>query len=120
MNVFNVYFNCSLVDGEVKQVWYYFGKFVNVDLVKVLIENECNVLYICIGDYDVICVQVVGLIVCCIFCYVEVGVKLVCGQCYGFICFGLCVDVYLLIDSCVKVIIGDKVSVIIIVLVEFL
>lgn len=110
MNVFNVHSNRSPVDGEVKQVWYHPGKFVNADLAKASTENERNALHIRTGEHDVTCVQVAGLIARRILCYVEAGAKLSRGQRYGFIRFGSRVDVYLPTDSRVKVTIGDKVS----------
>lgn len=110
MNVFNVHSNRSPVDGEVKQVWYHPGKFINADLAKASTENERNALHIRTGEHDVTCVQVAGLIARRILCYVEAGAKLSRGQRYGFIRFGSRVDVYLPTDSRVKVTIGDKVS----------
>jgi phosphatidylserine decarboxylase len=110
MNVFNVHSNRSPVDGEVKQVWYHPGKFVNADLAKASTENERNALHIRTGNHDVTCVQVAGLIARRILCYVEAGATLSRGQRYGFIRFGSRVDVYLPTDSRVKVTIGDKVS----------
>lgn len=110
MNVFNVHSNRSPVDGEVKQVWYHPGKFVNADLAKASTENERNALHIRSGEHDITCVQVAGLIARRILCYVEAGAQLSRGQRYGFIRFGSRVDVYLPTDSRVKVTIGDKVS----------
>ncbi len=110
MNVFNVHSNRSPVDGEVKQVWYHPGKFVNADLAKASTENERNALWIKTTRHDVTCVQVAGLIARRILCYVEAGAQLSRGQRYGFIRFGSRVDVYLPTDSRVKVTIGEKVS----------
>lgn len=110
MNVFNVHSNRSPVDGEVKQVWYHPGKFINADLAKASTENERNALHIRSGEHDITCVQVAGLIARRILCYVEAGTQLTRGQRYGFIRFGSRVDVYLPTGSRVKVTIGDKVS----------
>jgi phosphatidylserine decarboxylase len=110
MNVFNVHSNRSPVDGEVRQVWYHPGKFVNADLAKASTENERNALHIRTAKHDVTCVQVAGLIARRILCYVEAGAQLTRGQRYGFIRFGSRVDVYLPTDSRVKVTIGEKVS----------
>lgn len=110
MNVFNVHSNRSPVDGEVKQVWYHPGKFINADLAKASTENERNALHIRSGEHDITCVQVAGLIARRILCYVEAGAQLTRGQRYGFIRFGSRVDVYLPTGSRVKVTIGDKVS----------
>lgn len=111
MNVFNVHSNRSPVDGEVKQRWYHPGAFVNAALDKASVENERNALHIraAHGSHDITCVQVAGLIARRILCYVEAGIPLARGQRYGFIRFGSRVDLYLPLDTRVKVVIGDKV-----------
>jgi len=110
MNVFNVHSNRSPVDGEVRQRWYQPGKFVNADLDKASTENERNALWLRTATgHDVTCVQVAGLIARRILCYVGAGESLQRGQRYGFIRFGSRVDVYLPLDTRVKVTIGDKV-----------
>ncbi|HTH94827.1 MAG TPA: phosphatidylserine decarboxylase [Rhodocyclaceae bacterium] len=110
MNVFNVHSNRSPVDGEVKQIWYHPGKFVNADLAKASTENERNALHLRVGDRDITCVQVAGLIARRILCYAKAGDTLARGQRYGFIRFGSRVDVYLPTDCRARVTIGDKVS----------
>ena len=110
MNVFNVHSNRSPVDGEVKGIWYFPGKFVNADLDKASLENERNAIWIRTADgIDITCVQVAGLIARRILCYVKEGAKLQRGERYGFIRFGSRVDVYLPPDARIKVGIGDKV-----------
>jgi phosphatidylserine decarboxylase len=110
MNVFNVHSNRSPVDGEVKQVWYNPGKFVNAALDKASSENERCAMHLKGTDgQDVTCVQVAGLIARRILNYMEPGMKLARGQRYGFIRFGSRVDVYLPLDADVRVSPGDKV-----------
>jgi phosphatidylserine decarboxylase len=111
MNVFNVHSNRAPVDGEVKQVWYNPGKFINADLAKASTENERNALWFQTRDgKDVTCVQVAGLIARRILCYVAPGATLQRGQRYGFIRFGSRVDVYLPTDARPLVALGDKVK----------
>jgi phosphatidylserine decarboxylase len=111
MNVFNVHSNRSPVDGTVQQVWYFPGKFVNADLDKASTENERNAVWLKTANgTDITSVQVAGLIARRILCYVKAGDVLTRGQRYGFIRFGSRVDVYLPLDTSVKVSIGDKVS----------
>ena len=111
MNVFNVHSNRSPVDGEVLDVKYHAGAFVNAALDKASTENERNALHLKTKDgRDVTCVQVAGLIARRILCYVKKGDALARGQRYGFIRFGSRVDVYLPTDARPRVAIGDKVS----------
>ncbi len=120
MNVFNVHSNRSPVDGEVRDKWYFPGKFINADLPKASLENERNALWIKADNgADVTCVQVAGLIAKRIICHVATGEHLNRGQRFGFIRFGSRVDVYLPLDIKVNVNIGDKVSATETVLAEF-
>jgi phosphatidylserine decarboxylase len=108
MNVFNVHSNRSPVDGEVREIWYHAGQFVNAALAKASLENERNALWLKTADgTDVTCVQVAGLIARRILCYVKAGDELSRGQRYGFIRFGSRVDVYLPVSATPKVAIGD-------------
>ncbi len=111
MNVFNVHSNRSPVDGEVRGRWYHAGSFLNAALDKASLENERNAIWLRMPDgQDVTSVQVAGLIARRILCYVKEGDRLARGQRYGFIRFGSRVDVYLPLDSRVKVSLGDTVS----------
>ena len=110
MNVFNVHSNRAPVDGQVKQVWYHAGSFLNAALDKASTENERNALWIrADAGADVVCVQVAGLIARRILCYVKAGDRLARGQRYGFIRFGSRVDVYLPPNARIKAALGDKV-----------
>lgn len=110
MNVFNVHSNRSPIDGEIRDKWYFPGKFINADLPKASLENERNALWIKAEDgADVTCVQVAGLIAKRILCYVKPGEHLTRGQRFGFIRFGSRVDVYLPLTTKINVNIGDKV-----------
>jgi phosphatidylserine decarboxylase len=110
MNVFNVHSNRAPVDGEVKQLWYSAGRFINAALDKASTENERNALRIrADAGADVVCVQVAGLIARRILCYVKAGDRLQRGQRYGFIRFGSRVDLYLPPNARIKAALGDKV-----------
>lgn len=111
MNVFNVHSNRAPVDGEVKERWYFPGRFFNAALDKASLDNERNALWLRMPDgQDVTCVQVAGLIARRILCYVEPGAVLRKGQRFGFIRFGSRVDVYLPLDAEVTAALGEKVS----------
>lgn len=113
MNVFNVHSNRSPIDGEVKQVWYNPGQFVNAALAKASTENERCAMHLKSATpdngQDVTCVQVAGLVARRILNYMEPGMSLTRGQRYGFIRFGSRVDVYLPLDAQARVSIGEKV-----------
>ncbi|MDY0331605.1 MAG: phosphatidylserine decarboxylase [Thiomonas sp.] len=109
MNVFNVHSNRSPVDGALRDVQYFPGKFLNADLDKASEQNERNALVIDCDGRVVTAVQVAGLIARRILCYVKAGEALQRGQRFGFIRFGSRVDVYLPLDTQSRVSIGDKV-----------
>ena len=110
MNVFNVHSNRSPVDGEVRNVWYHAGAFVNAAIDKASTENERNALHLRTNEgRDVTCVQVAGLIARRILCYAKPGDRLARGQRYGFIRFGSRVDVYLPPDAHPRAAVGDVV-----------
>jgi len=120
MNVFNVHSNRSPVDGEVRNEWYFPGKYINAKLPKASLENERNALWIKTDNgLDITCVQVAGLIAKRILCHVKTGDYLARGQRFGFIRFGSRVDVYLPLNTEIKVTIGDKVYATLTILAEF-
>jgi phosphatidylserine decarboxylase len=110
MNVFNVHSNRSPVDGDVRNVWYHPGSFVNAALDKASAENERNALHLrTASNVDITCVQVAGLIARRILCYVKTGDRLARGARYGFIRFGSRVDVYLPTSAMPRAAVGDVV-----------
>ncbi len=110
MNVFNVHSNRAPIDSTVLQKWYNPGSFVNAALDKASIENERCALHLKTQDgRDVTCVQIAGLVARRILNYVDAGKVLARGDRYGFIRFCSRVDLYLPLDSKVKVVIGEKV-----------
>ncbi len=111
MNVFNVHSNRSPIESAVQKKWYKPGSFLNAALDKASLENERCALHLRTGDgRDITCVQIAGLVARRILNYVDAGTLLTAGQRYGFIRFGSRVDLYLPLDTKVKVVIGDKVS----------
>jgi len=111
MNVFNVHSNRSPVDGTVKKVTYFPGKFFNAALDKASLENERNAMIIeTTQGHTVTAVQVAGLVAKRILCYAKVGQTIGRGERYGFIRFGSRVDVYLPLGTRPRVSIGDRVS----------
>ncbi len=110
MNVFNVHSNRSPVDGEVREVRYFPGRFFNAAIDKASLENERNAMVIETADgARVTCVQIAGLIARRILCYTKPGDRLQRGQRFGFIRFGSRVDVYLPPDAVPRASLGDVV-----------
>jgi phosphatidylserine decarboxylase len=110
MNVFNVHSNRAPVDGEVREVRYFPGRFFNAAIDKASIENERNAMVIDTADGTrVTCVQIAGLIARRILCYAKPGDRVERGQRFGFIRFGSRVDVYLPLDAMPRASLGDVV-----------
>ena len=110
MNVFNVHSNRAPIESAVQQKWYKPGSFLNAALDKASLENERSALHLKTTDgRDITCVQIAGLVARRILNYVDAGTSLTAGQRYGFIRFGSRVDLYLPLDTQVKVVIGEKV-----------
>ena len=110
MNVFNAHSNRSPVDGEVRNTWYFPGRFFNAALAKASLENERAALWIRTPKgADVTCVQVAGLVARRILCYAQTGQQLARGERFGFIRFGSRVDVYLPLDAAPRAVVGDVV-----------
>lgn len=111
MSVFNVHVNRVPHDGQIKAVRYHPGKFFSADLDKASRHNEHNAVFIETDQGQPICfVQIAGLIARRIICKVQEGDKVVRGQRFGLICFGSRLDVYLPLETKLKVGIGDRVK----------
>ena len=111
MNVFNVHSNRMPVAGQVQQIWYHPGSFVNAALAKASAENERNAVALRTDDgRDAVVVQVAGLIARRILCYVQPNQAVARGERYGFIRFGSRVDVYLPAATRPRISLGDKVK----------
>ena len=95
MNVFNCHVNRTPLSGEVIEINYKPGKFLNASLDKASEENERNYFKIknSSGD-DIIAVQIAGLIARRIVNESHEGQELKQGERIGMIRFGSRVDVY--------------------------
>ena len=96
MNVFDCHVNRSPSNGEIEDIFYKPGKFLNASLDKASEENERN--YFKIKDNktaeQIVVVQIAGLIARRIVTSVEKTQKINQGQRLGMIRFGSRVDVY--------------------------
>ena len=107
MSIFDCHVNRAPLSGQVRDVVYRPGKFVNAALDKASSDNERNAVVLDTAHGPVAVVQIAGLIARRILCYVEAGDTLARGQRYGFIRFGSRVDIYLPPSAAPKVAIGD-------------
>ena len=95
MNVFDCHVNRSPTNGEIEEIFYKPGKFLNASLDKASEENERN--YFKIKDEaneNIIVVQIAGLIARRIVTQVEKTQKIKQGERLGMIRFGSRVDIY--------------------------
>ena len=96
MNIFDCHVNRSPNDGEIQDVFYKPGKFLNASLDKASEENERN--YFNIKDSktgeSIVVVQIAGLIARRIVTQVEKKQTVKQGQRLGMIRFGSRVDIY--------------------------
>ena len=96
MNVFNCHVNRSPIEGNVEEIFYKPGKFLNASLDKASEENERNYYKIKSKDKgdEIIIVQIAGLIARRIVCEVKKNQELSQGERIGMIRFGSRVDIY--------------------------
>ncbi len=96
MNIFNCHVNRSPSNGQIEDIFYKPGKFLNASLNKASDENERN--YFKIKDNKtedgIVVVQIAGLIARRIVTHVEKKQTINQGQRIGMIRFGSRVDVY--------------------------
>ncbi|QFT60020.1 phosphatidylserine decarboxylase [Sulfitobacter sp. THAF37] len=96
MNVFNCHVNRAPVAGEVTNIVYRHGKFLNASLDKASEDNERNSLTIQTPEGARIgVVQIAGLVARRIVCFVKEGDPIAVGHRFGLIRFGSRLDVYL-------------------------
>jgi phosphatidylserine decarboxylase len=109
MNVFDVHVNRSPVDGEVLQMSYVPGKFINAELDKASEHNERQALTLEMPDKRRIgVVQIAGLVARRIVGFSKQGDRLQTGERFGLIRFGSRVDVYLPEATAVRVCVGQR------------
>ena len=113
MNVFNCHVNRSPSSGEISEILYRPGKYINASFDKASEENERNYVKIknTNGD-ELVLVQIAGLIARRIVCEISEKEKIKQGDKFGIIKFGSRVDLYfenyqLLVQQNQKTIAGE-------------
>lgn len=106
MSLFNVHANWFPVDGKVKFVRHFSGKFHKAWLPKASSENEhSDIMITTASGEDILCRQVAGAMARRIVTYAKEGDECFIDEHLGFIKLGSRVDVYLPLGSkpCVKI-----------------
>ena len=95
LHVVDVHVNRSPIAGEIKQVVYTPGKFLNASLDKASEHNERSAALIETKDKKTLAfVQIAGLVARRIICDLDEGQHVLAGEKYGIIRFGSRADVY--------------------------
>ena len=95
MNVFDCHVNRSPTNGEIEEIFYKPGKFLNASLDKASEENERNYFKIKgEANENIVVVQIAGLIARRIVTQVQKTQKIKQGERLGMIRFGSRVDIY--------------------------
>lgn len=103
MNVFNVHVNRYPIDGSVEYVHYNKGKFFNAAADKASLENEQSSVGIRSDEKRILVRQIAGLIARRIVTYSKTGDQVKQGDRMGIIRFGSRVDVFIPVESRVRV-----------------
>jgi len=95
MNVFDCHVNRSPTNGEIEEIFYKPGKFLNASLDKASEENERNYFKIKgEANENIVVIQIAGLIARRIVTQVQKTQKIKQGERLGMIRFGSRVDIY--------------------------
>ena len=96
MSLFDVHVNRAPVSGKVIQRSYRPGKFLTANHDKASVLNEQNAIIVEMENrFQILVVQVAGLVARRIVCYPKAGDSLERGEIFGLIRFGSRVDLYL-------------------------
>lgn len=110
LSIFNVHVNCAPVRGTVESIDYKPGKFHIAAVEKASLENEQTSTVIVGHRCKILVRQIAGILARRIICYVKPGDVVEKGECYGLICFGSRVDIFLPENSEIRVKVGDRVK----------
>ena len=103
MNVFDVHVNRYPVSGTVRYLHYNKGRFFNAATEKSSLENEQSSVGIETGSHRVLVRQIAGLVARRIVTYSREGEVVEQGARMGLIRFGSRVDVFLPLDSTLRI-----------------
>ena len=107
MNSFDVHANFWPMTGEVSYYKYHPGRYLLAFLPKSSEKNEHSSTAIRNGHGEILMKQIAGTFARRIVCYSEEGLPTECGKQCGIIKFGSRIDLFLPLDSDIKVKKGD-------------
>lgn len=110
MSAFNVHVNRSPCNATVKDVQHYPGRFIPAFHGDASLVNEHITMLLATDHGDIVVRQVAGLMARRAVCRVKPGERLEQGQRFGIIKFSSRVDVYLPLNTEVKVQLNDAVK----------
>ncbi len=110
MSPLNVHVNRIPCDGVVKEVKYFPGKFLSAFKDEASTANEHITMLLESTHGNIVVKQIAGFVARRAVCRVKPGDALKQGERYGLIKFSSRLDVYLPLNTTVKVKLGDKVT----------
>jgi len=109
MTIFNVHANWVPVKGEITYYKHHSGRFLAANLPKSSSDNERSSIVIRTSTGEEVLVrQIAGAVARRIVTYVEQGEEVDINDFIGFIKFGSRVDIFLPLDTEIKVKLGDR------------
>lgn len=108
LNTFNVHVQRIPMSGKIEKLEYIEGKYLNITNDKYHEDNERQLcLMKTTQDFEIIFVQIAGMVARRIVCNLKEGQEVKAGERYGCIKFGSRVDLYLPKDVEIKVKVGQ-------------
>jgi phosphatidylserine decarboxylase len=109
LNVFDVHINRIPASGQITDLHYHHGKFLNASLDKASEDNERQVVKMRLaGGKEIVFVQIAGLVARRIVCHLSNGQQVAAGERFGLIRFGSRMDIYLPQGVEPQVIVGQR------------
>lgn len=111
LNIFNVHVNRIPCSGKIKEIAYQPGRFLMAHRAEASLKNEQNAILLeSRSGEKILIVQIAGWIARRIVCWKSIGDQVRQGERFGMIRFGSRTDIYLPLESQVRVKVGDHVT----------